>query len=402
MGRAPRARPGGRRAPGHRDGAERWRSAARDGRRRERETMATKARARASSGAGCGSSATAWGGRGGRGINLVVVGTCATYVVWVLLGTVAWISHLGARVESLGRWLPAMGYPGNEPARSIWSFGGRNVPAAAAFVVPHSVLLPSRLRRWCGKYGRLAYNVMSAATLHAFLAIFAPLKTPVVMKIPFGAWFHDALSVGCLAYASYAFLSSRSTYGLLGISDALGIRDPRYANPSAGMDAITWMGVTTWRLGGAFAFVLFTGLSIIPRELTLGDCITRCVAAFYLRKRSRSFREWVEKIEGVHLLTWILRAALLSTACYGALRENGDLRAVAWIFLGAASLAGILRLAEADAERRRARTNVPRARRKSDSASSLCEAAPATCDDVAVPTDPPERAHARHPHCRSS
>ena len=75
--------------------------------------MATKARARASSGAGCGSSATAWGGRGGRGINLVVVGTCATYVVWVLLGTVAWISHLGARVESLGRWLPAMGYPGN-------------------------------------------------------------------------------------------------------------------------------------------------------------------------------------------------------------------------------------------------------------------------------------------------
>ena len=30
---------------------------------------------------------------------------------------------------------------------------------------------------------------------------------------------------------------------------------------------------------------------------TLGDCITRCVAAVYLRQRSRSFREWVDKIE---------------------------------------------------------------------------------------------------------
>jgi len=166
------------------------------------------------------------------------------------------------------------------------------------------------------------------------------------MTIPFNENFHVCLSVGCLAYASYAFMSSTETLGLLGVSTALGMRDAKYKNPSPGMDAITWMGVTTWRLGGAFAFVLFTGVSIIPQRLTLGDCITRCIAAVYLRQRSRSFREWVEKIEHVHLLTWCVRAFLLSSACYSIWRGGGDARTVFWIFAGAGTLAGILRLAE--------------------------------------------------------
>ena len=166
------------------------------------------------------------------------------------------------------------------------------------------------------------------------------------MTIPFNETFHTCLSIGCLAYASYAFLRTPETLGLLGVSTALRMRDAKYSNPSPGMDAITWMGVTTWRLGGAFAFVLFTGVSIIPQELTLGDCITRCIAAVYLRQRSRSFREWVEKIEHVHLLTWCVRAFLLSSACYTIWRGGGDARTVFWIFAGAGALAGILRLAE--------------------------------------------------------
>ena len=51
---------------------------------------------------------------------------------------------------------------------------------------------------------------------------------------------------------------------------------------------------------GAAAFVLFTGLSIVPARLTLGDCLTRCVAAVYLRQRSKSFRQWVDRVEGAH------------------------------------------------------------------------------------------------------
>jgi len=37
-----------------------------------------------------------------------------------------------------------------------------------------------------------------------------------------------------------------------------------------GMDAITWMGITVWELGGPVAFVLFTGVSILPQNLSLG------------------------------------------------------------------------------------------------------------------------------------
>ena len=346
-----------------------------------------KARAR---GAGRAGAAT----RAARGLNIATTTAVGTYVCWMLMGTVAWISHLGERAPWLRFALPAEGYPGNAPSSAgALGFVARNVPLSLVFVVPHSVFLPSRLRKIFGKHGRLMYNFVSAATLHVFLLNFTPLKTPVVMTIPFNANFHNALSIGCLAYASYAFLSSPATLGLLGVSSALELRDSKYSNPAAGMDAITWMGVTTWRLGGASAFVLFTGLSIIPRELTLGDCITRCVAAVYLRQRSRSFREWVEKIEGIHLLTWILRGTLLSFACHGALRGGGNVRTVGWILFGAASLAGILRLAESES---------PNAKKRSISRAAsfdVAEAAPAALDDVAR-VNRPERWHAWNPHAR--
>ena len=197
------------------------------------------------------------------------------------------------------------------------------MPLSLVFVIPHSACLPSRMRKYFGSHGRVVYNFVSAVTLHAFLSAFTPLKTPGVMTMPFTERFHDALSIGCLAFATYAFVRSPASLGLLGVSSAIGLRGEKYANPAVGMDAITWMGVTTWRLGGAGAFVLFTGLSIIPAKLTLGDCITRCIAAIYLRQRSRSFRGWVEKIEDIHLFTWILRGLLLSFACYSALQGDG-------------------------------------------------------------------------------
>merc|ERR1712242_419879 len=74
------------------------------------------------------------------------------------------------------------------------------------------------------------------------------------------------------------------------------------------------MGITVSNAGGDAAFVLFTGLSILPQRLTLGDCLTRGCAALYLRLRSRAFRTWLTRIETTHLLTWALRFGLLIVA----------------------------------------------------------------------------------------
>jgi hypothetical protein len=140
------------------------------------------------------------------------------------------------------------------------------------------------------------------------------------------------------------FVFEPATWDLLGVADALQIT-PTARVPS-GMDAITWMGVTVKRWGGTTAFVLFTGLSILPQELTLGDCLTRGCAAVYLRLRSRAFRRWLANIESAHLFTWALRLVLLIAALCSASRwEVGNGQMV--VLLGAAGvLAATLRLAE--------------------------------------------------------
>jgi hypothetical protein len=186
--------------------------------------------------------------------------------------------------------------------------------------------------------------------------------------------------------ALVAALADPATYGLLGAGQFL--RLPRaFATPPPGrMDAITWMGVSAWRGGkhllgerflfaryrdaekrsrhahalGAACFVLFTGVSILPKTLTFGDCLTRGVAAFYLRRRSSSFRAWVASVEGAHLLTWGIRACLLVAAFRAAAtnRDDGSVRDRAPSALSpsaaiacAGATAAILRFAE----RRRAR-----------------------------------------------
>lgn len=115
-----------------------------------------------------------------RGLKLALVWVGAAYVTWVLLGTVAWVSHLGERAPALAFALPARGFPANDASASAFEFLARNAPLSLIFVVPHSCALPSRLYGIVGVYGRLAYNVLSAAMLHLFLWAFTPLKTPVV------------------------------------------------------------------------------------------------------------------------------------------------------------------------------------------------------------------------------
>jgi len=271
--------------------------------------------------------------------------TCATYALWVLAGTVAWVSHLGARVPALQPWVPAGGAPLNPPVASVPHFFQANLLLALAFVLPHSLLRPVRLRKLVGnRLSRATYNGMAAASLHLLLVHFVPLRTPIVMELPLLPLVHTSLSCGCLIFAMVTFVLDPATWDLLGVADALQVTPSVRAPP--GMDAITWMGVTVKRWGGTAAFVLFTGLSILPQELTLGDCLTRGCAAVYLRLRSRAFRRWLANIEGAHLFTWALRLALLIAAlCSASHWESGSRQMV--VLLGAAGiLAATLRLAE--------------------------------------------------------
>ena len=316
-------------------------------------------------------------------------------------GTVAWISHLGARAPRLSGFLLARGFPGNAPAEGLTRFLRCNVPAAIGFVAPHSLLPPRRAHVACKRLandfervgfgfgsfaarflrrpgsGRLLYNAVSAGTLHFLLANFTPLTTPVVASLPLPEDAHVFLSVACLSLAVASMLAEPQTYGLLGTGQMLGW-SPAFATPPPNhMDAITWMGVSAWRGGkqllgerflfaryvdaekkakhgdvlGATAFVLFTGVSILPKELTFGDCLTRGVAAFYLRRRSRSFRDWVASVEGAHLVTWGIRACLLFAAFRAATdhdvsaKSDGKMSPAAATACAAAT-AALLRFAE--------------------------------------------------------
>ena len=247
----------------------------------------------------------------GRALNIALVSGAVTYVMWVLVGTVAWISHLGERAVWLSAVLPAKGYPSREAARGTVDFARRNVPLSLVFVIPHSACLPSRMRKYFGSHGRVVYNFVSAVTLHAFLSAFTPLKTPVVMTMPFNERFHDALDrVSRVRHARVHALARE--FGVVGreLGDRASRREVRKSRGWYGRHHVDGRDDVAARRRRAF--VLFTGLSIIPAKLTLGDCITRCIAAIYLRQRSRSFRGWVEKIEDIHLFTWILRGLLLS------------------------------------------------------------------------------------------
>lgn len=106
------------------------------------------------------------------------------------------------------------------------------------------------------------------------------------------------------------------------------------------------MGMTVYEFSGSTGFVLFTGLSILPSSLSLGDCITRGIAALYLRVRSKGFRDWVGRIEGAHLLTWLMRGTLLACAIRGA--SGGWIDGIGFVF-GALFMASVLRWAESDA-----------------------------------------------------
>merc|ERR1712187_689056 len=280
----------------------------------------------------------------------VTVYLVASYITWVLFGILAFVSHLGEQAPWLAPFLPATGQTmSGGSASTLSEFLRCNIPGALLFVLPHSLLRPQRLYAWFARiglaaYDRLAYNLLAAISLHCFLCNFVGLRTPVVMWLPLPEVAHLCLSGGCLVFAAFCFVSNPRTATLLGVSRAL---QRPLQNLPRGMDAITWMALCVWERGGTVAFVLFTGVSILPPELTLGDAVTRGVAALYLRARSKAFCEWVRKVEGAHEATWIIRGAILlfvgirAGATPGKLAQFFD-----WRLAAAAVLACSLRMAE--------------------------------------------------------
>ena len=149
-------------------------------------------------------------------------------------GVVAWVSHLGLRMPALSSFLPAKGWPSNEPAEGVVDFLVSNLPLALLFVLPHSLVLPARLRTWTlphskcpmkllrvGASARILYSVMAAASLHVFLAFYRPLpSTRWCLSLPLTTEVHNMLSITCLGFAMATYLAHPGTWSLLGVPQA--------------------------------------------------------------------------------------------------------------------------------------------------------------------------------------
>jgi len=223
-----------------------------------------------------------------------------------------------------------------------------NIPAALGFVLPHTLLRPARLARYAGiQWSRLLYNFVAAASLHVFLVGFVPHASPPLVTLPVMPGVHATLSAGALALAFFALVAEPRTWGLLGVPQALGVPLSQILMPSARMDVITWQGICVHDRFGPLGFFAFSGLSILPQDVSISDVVVRFTAAAYLRVFSRAFRSWVEKVESTHLLIWAVRASLVLVAVTGTdsvVRGRVATEAVAEALAGAVITAGLPQL----------------------------------------------------------
>jgi hypothetical protein len=261
----------------------------------------------------------------------ITVWIVAVYVLWVLTSLVAWVGHLGDDAKDMGVGLPfllASASPTEssrvQPAASLVEFVWRNAPLGLLFVFQHSCLHIKRLEGFGARIGangpspgvsRLIYNLLSAVTLHIFLHMYTPFPNTVVVSLPISAACHFFVGSIALLFAMACFCASPQTWALLGVAQCLGWNQReggrKFSLPGNRMDAITFMGKLVWKAGGAGAFIMFSGLSIIPRHCTTADVMIRVCAAVYIRQFSVSFRLWVKQIEQTHLFTWGIRSALV-------------------------------------------------------------------------------------------
>lgn len=273
------------------------------------------------------------------------------YTLYSLFGMIAWVSHLGARVEWLQPFLLSNGFAGNKPVKNIYELFKYNAATALLFTLSHSLLRPPRMMKLVGfRYARLVYCAMSGLTCHLLIAFFRPINMSTLYQacfespppsleeascddyvydetaniplftLPVPKYIHDWLSISMLVFSMYALMIDYRTYIILGFNRV-------YYGPNSGydkfprelsprMDIITWIGYTVWLKAGSLGFVLFSGLSILPYKVYTWDLVMRVVAAIYLRARSQGFRIWVGKIESTHHFIWVLRGVILVIALW--------------------------------------------------------------------------------------
>ncbi|CAK0870052.1 unnamed protein product [Prorocentrum cordatum] len=289
---------------------------------------------------------------------------CVAYVVWVLFGVLAFVTHLGddlltvasscvehwdsgSQPVRLATWsvcspghgrllaafaslLPASGR--GSPGRSVdsWAAFRNNVALAAVFVGQHSLMRwlkgvegatidrvqPRALRmplRWMKS--RVAYNMFSALTLHVFLIKYLPYRSeefilgfvPSELELPISAGTHALFALMVMIPCFGVFLADPGTHRLL-YGDALD--EGGKGSKASSIDAITQMAHSVHKRAGLLGFILFSGMSIVPKTIYIDDVVVRVVAAVYLRQRSPHFRMFSRRVAGSHEAAWAVRAMI--------------------------------------------------------------------------------------------
>lgn len=110
-----------------------------------------------------------------------------------------------------------------------------------------------------------------------------------------------------------------------------------------GVDAITWVSQSVQSLMGTHVVIIFTGLSILPPNISLGDCVVRGIAAMYIRWKSPAFRKHMQVESASHGIQWMARGAAL---LYGLHASMSSPWMMIQVLFGSASLAITLKLIE--------------------------------------------------------
>eukprot|EP00928_Gymnodinium_smaydae_P053477 TRINITY_DN37456_c0_g1_i1.p1 TRINITY_DN37456_c0_g1~~TRINITY_DN37456_c0_g1_i1.p1 ORF type:complete len:386 (-),score=42.26 TRINITY_DN37456_c0_g1_i1:186-1298(-) len=335
---------------------------------------------------------------------------CVAYVVWVLFGVLAFVTHLG---DDLMEMVSTSGGSSDEDANSVlfsgifdWStsvphlrrllvtsfyllpaggradpskavdnwveFFGTNLTYAAIFVGQHSFMrllktskgydesrFQARLLRsalgWLKS--RIAYNVFSALTLHLFLINYAPYRQqeplfgmiPTELCLPISAEMHALFAFVVMIPAFMIFLVNPSTGKLLyGEGSASGESVAKMFSSASNvafrssgkkqdssMDVITQMAHCVHKRLGIAGFVLFSGVSIVPRTIQIDDVVVRVVAAIYLRQRSAHFRLFSKRVAGSHEAAWLARALILGSGVCARLMKREFVRTELQLSIGA-------------------------------------------------------------------
>jgi len=188
------------------------------------------------------------------------------------------------------------------------------VPLAAVFVIQHTVLKRS-LQRWFGDHGRRVYSLTSALALHFFMAYYRDLDIPRLsldltgLGVTSAVHFWASSVVIVVSYLVFLNYDSSSWFRTI-VFGAKATKPVAKGGCPVNMDVITGMGICVYKEIGWLGFLLFSGLSIIPRQITLGDVIMRVCSGAYLRRMSGHFK----RVAPNYRSHWCARTVVIAAA----------------------------------------------------------------------------------------